>query len=99
MLLLNKLGMEIEESEESFLLKTFGNLVKELLSGEVLVSRHVIGVVDTDSQVLGHESILNCLNNNSFKSLSEGGKSFVVVKLGSVEESSSPCEDGSNWVS
>jgi len=80
------------------LLEVFSKLVHELLSAEISVSGYVISTSDTDGKIFGHVSILNCLDDNFFKSGGEPFKFFVVIKLSSVSKTSSPCEDGSNGV-
>ena len=74
-------------------MEAFGNLVEELLGGKVMFSLDIVGVVDDDGQILGHESVLNGLDNNSFKGSCEGGESFVAVELSSVGKTSRPGEN------
>lgn len=91
------------------LLKSFGDTKSgiyslsdgsdEVAGVSVAALGHVVGVVDADGQILGHISLLNCLDSSSLESLAEVVELGVVVELGSVHESSSPGEDRGNRVS
>jgi hypothetical protein len=48
-------------------LKIFSDLVHEFLSGKILVSGNIVGVVDANGQVLGHESVLDGLDDGSLE--------------------------------
>jgi hypothetical protein len=79
-------------------LKVFSDLVHEFLSGKILISGNIVGVVDANGQVLGHESILDGLDDGSLEGGCEGSKLGVVVKLCSLGETSGPGVDGGNGV-
>ena len=65
---------------------------------EVLALLNSSGSLSENGQVLGHVATLNSGDDGSFESLSEQSELFILVKLGSVQETTSPCENGSNWV-
>lgn len=78
---------------------------------------YILITVDADSKILGHKALLNGLDANILKLLTELLELSVVIELGScmrcylssqtkaprkfqhtVEQSTSPGKDGSNWV-
>lgn len=81
------------------LLESDIDLIHEFLSdNEVFVKFDIPSVEGEDSQVLGEDASLDCLNDRFFEGVAEKSKMFVVVELCSVLETSSPGVDRSNWV-
>lgn len=58
----------------------------------------LVGVGNEDGKILGHSTIFNSFNDGIFQMVTEVVEFLVVIELGSVEETSSPSEDGGNRV-
>jgi len=54
--------------------------------------------VDADGQVLGHVTSLNGLNDDALHGLAEVLEGSAIVKLGTVEKTTSPGEHGGDRV-
>ena len=78
--------------------KSLSNLVDELEGVEPLVTRRLVSAMHADGKILCHEASLDSANDLSFHSLAERLQLIVVVKLGTVEKTTSPCEHGSDRV-
>lgn len=74
-------------------LEGLGHFLDELDCGQVFISWDVCGVQNGDCQILSHKAVLNCLDHWVFKSLCEFPQSFIVVKLSSVQKTTSPSKD------
>jgi hypothetical protein len=65
----------------------------EIAGISVAALGHVVSIVNADSQILSHISLLDGLNSCSFQGFAEVVELLVIVELGSVHQSSSPGED------
>ena len=55
--------------------------------------------MDSQSKILGHDTLLvDQFNTRGFEVFTESEELGVVIEVGSVDETSGPCEDGSNGV-
>lgn len=50
------------------------------------------------SEVLCHETILDCLNHTVFEVMHESFQELIVVDRGTVKQTASPCEDTSDRI-
>ena len=78
--------------------EVLGDLVDELEGVEPQGAVRLVGAVDADGQILGHVAGLDSLNNDALASLTPVLELFVVVKLGTVEQTAGPGEHGSDGV-
>ena len=78
--------------------KVLSDLVDELEGVEVLAALWRHGVVDADCQVLGHVASCDRLDDHTLGSLAPVLECSVIVELGTVEETTGPCEHGGNRV-
>ena len=78
--------------------KVLSNLVNELEGVEPERAVGSVGAVDADGEILGHVAGLNRLDDNTLEGLAEVLEGIVAVELGTVEETTSPGEHGSNGV-
>ena len=92
--------------------EVFSNSLDEFFSVQVLISgdtrkklkkeKNMLsllhGVVDQDGKILSHGATFDSFDDDSFQSVTEVFEFSIAVQLGSVEETSSPGEDGSNRV-
>jgi len=59
----------------------------------VLSFLNLVGALGEDCQVLSHITALDGVNNGLLKSLREESQLLILVKLGAVHKTTSPCED------
>ena len=74
------------------------DILHELLCRSISTTLHWLALTDAHGEVLGHLTVLNCLDNCPLKSGAKAGQVWVFIKLSSVSKTSRPGEDGSNWV-
>ena len=75
------------------------DLVHEGLGDEVVSAlNNLVGALDEDGEILGHEALLNSVDDGLLKRLREQSQLLVAIKLGTMAETTGPGEDGGNGV-
>jgi hypothetical protein len=80
------------------LVKVLSNFIDELKGVKVLVSSDLHGSLDENGKILGHETSFDGIDDNLLEGIGEVQKLFVVVEVGSGDESLGPGEHGGNGV-
>jgi len=88
----------IDDLVAELLSEVFSNSLDEFFSVQVFISGDIVGVVDQDGKILSHSATFDSFDDDSFQGVTEVFEFSIAVQLGSVEETSSPGEDGGNGV-
>jgi len=88
----------IDNLVTELLSEVFSNSLDEFFSVQVFISGDIVGVVDQDGKILSHGATFDSFDDDSFQGVTEVFEFSIAVQLGSVEETSSPGEDGGNGV-